>query len=162
MDAGDWIALGGVAFALIVQSIGVAIFLTRVASQVQVNSKAIDALSGNVTTREQGRGLQAQIKRLEQADAGCKGEIGAVRTELHDRIERHGAKIAGVEQTVAAAVGRIEATMAGMQAAMERLIRAEEARGDAPQPQPPAHGLDFITQLQNAMTFQRMMKEMAN
>lgn len=124
-------------------------------SQTNANAAAIDRLLEDKVSVEQGKGLQAQIKRLEEADAGCKSEIAAVRNELHDRVERHSNKISAVEQTVAAAVGEIKATMSGMKEAMDRW----EARAVAtPLPTAPEAGL--ITQLNAFAGIMRAFKEM--
>lgn len=135
MDAGDWIALGGTVLALVIHSIAVAMFLARLAGKVETNSKAIEALiSGKVST-EQGKGFQAQIDRLERADAECDGKLIAQRQESADRMERLGARLAAHEQTqsaqnttLTAAVTRMEALMEGMRDAINRMAAGQRDR----------------------------------
>lgn len=87
------------------------------------------ALDGKMSV-EQGRGLQAQIKRLEHADAACDGKIGAVRDEFDGRAERINAKLENSEKNRAAAseaaaghFGKLEAMMGAMKEQLDRLER---------------------------------------
>lgn len=145
MDAGDWIALGGVVLALVFQSIGVAIFLTRVASQVQTNAKAIE--------------------HLERADAECRGQMAAHRTEFNERLERaanrlsaHETKTANDNSSLTAALTKIEATfstgIAAMRESLDRLLEAERVRLATPTAPPP----NILDQLQQFAAIQKMLK----
>lgn len=163
MDAGDWIALGGVSLALVIHSVGVAIFLTRVAAQSQANTKAIEDLYRTRISDDQGKGYQAQLDRLERGHAECDGRIGAMRQEFDARTERLSNRVTAHEQqqsastaALTASLAKFEATFtAGLQSLKEAIDRlhAERAAGAA-------HP-DFITQLQQFAAVQKMLKGQA-
>lgn len=146
MDAGDWIALGGTVLALVFQSIGVAIYLTRVASQVQQNVKAIE--------------------RLERSDAECEGRMSGMRQEFESRAERLSNRVteserAQTEQTNALgqAFSKLEATLTGgLVALKESVDRLHDERARA-MAQPPQN--DFIAQLRQFVELQNLMKKVA-
>jgi hypothetical protein len=152
MDAGDWIALGGTIFALVLHSIAVAMFLARLAAKVDGNTKAIDLLVSGKVSMEQGTGFQAQLNRLEKGAAECEGRINQMRVEFEGRQERLTSRLNTHEQATNAqtaqltnALTRLDETMKGMKQSVDQLSDAERARMAAPQA--PAHNQPDLMQL---------------
>lgn len=148
MDVGDWIALGGTVFALIMQSIGVAIYVTRVAAQVSQNAKSIE--------------------RLERNDAECEGKMSGMRQEFSDRTELLSNKFTSYEQhqnaqtaALNAGLAKIEATftasLTSLKESVDRLYEAERQRAIASPPAQP----DLIGQLRQFAELQKMFKSVA-
>lgn len=122
------------------------------------HSKALEVLPDTLrafVTKEEGKGYQAQLDRLEKADAECEGKLTGQRQELGDRMERLGARLAAHEQTqsaqntaLTAALTRLEATMEGMKDAINRLAQA-------PTHQPQS---DLFSQIEQFARLQKMLK----
>lgn len=163
MDAGDYIALGGTILALVFQSVGVAMFLSRLAAQVENQGRAIQTLADSKVSSEQGKGLQAQLDRLERNDAECEGKLVGMRQEFDARTERVTNRMTAHEQQQAAqtadlrgALSEIKATFtAGMTAMKEALDRMAAERAH---PLPAATAPDFLQQLQQFVAIQKMLK----
>lgn len=112
---------------------------TEIAGAIQANAKAISDLTRSVEERatiETAKGLQAQLTRQE-------GALATTMQELGSRIERHSARVDKVEEAHAAresanaaVLGRLEANMAGVKEAVDRLIAAESKHAAAPVQQP--------------------------
>lgn len=93
-----------------------------------------DVLKGFVTA-DTGKGLQAQLERLERFHAEQDGRATAIRTEVSDRVERLSTRVAAHEQasnsamtTLANAIARLETTMGAMKESVDRLTAAEQTR----------------------------------
>lgn len=158
MDAGDWIALGGTIFALVLHSIGVAMFLARLAAKVDGNTKAIDLLISNKVSTEQGVGLQAQLNRLEKGAAECEGRINQMRAEFEGRQERLTSRLNAHEQSTNVqtsqqtnALTRLEEMVKGMKQSVDQLSDAERARMAQPAPQAYHPQPDLMSMLQLAV-----------
>lgn len=95
------------------------------------HTKALEALPAALkafVTKEEGRGYQAQLDRLERNDAECDGKLVAQRQEMADRMERLGARLSAHEQTqstqntaLTTALARMESAMEGMREAINRM-----------------------------------------
>lgn len=110
MSASDWIALIGAVVVLLAQSFTFAVFITRVASKAEVNSKAIDEL-----WKESSR---------------CEGRLTALRTEIDrgfdakaQRIDEAARQHNELASTVAAGFARMDATLIGFKESMDRLLQ---------------------------------------
>lgn len=97
-----------------------------------------EALKGFVTL-DTGKGLQAQLERLERFHAEQDGRAAAIRTEVSDRVERLSSRVAAHEQasnsamtTLANAIARLETTMEAMKESVDRLTAAEQTRSAQP------------------------------
>jgi len=147
VDAGDWIALGGTVLALVFHSIGVAMFMARIAARTETNSKAIEALIATKVSTEQGAGYQAQLNRLENGAAECEGRINQMRQEFDGRQEHLTIRLNAHEQATTAqtsqltnALTRLEEHVKSLKESIDRLSEAERQRAAQPQAQP----LDII------------------
>lgn len=135
--------------------------ITAIETTQGAHTKALEALPEALkafVSKEEGRGYQAQLDRLERNDAECEGKLTAQRQESFDRMDRLGARLAAHEQTqstqntaLTAALTRLEATMEGMRDAINRL--AVERDRDYQPAQP-----DFLQQLQQFVAIQKMLK----
>lgn len=157
MDAGDWIALGGTIFALVLHSIGMAMFIAKLAAKVDGNTKAIDALISGKVSMEQGIGFQATMSRLEKGAAECEGRINQMRIEFEGRQERLTSRLNAHEQATNVqtsqqtnALTRLEEMVKGMKQSVDQLSDAERARMAQPAPQP-SHQPDLMSMLQLAV-----------
>lgn len=135
--------------------------IMKIETTQDAHSRALEVLPDTLrafVSKEEGKGYQAQLDRLEKADAECEGRMTGQRQELGDRMERLGARLAAHEQTqsaqntaLTAALTRLEATMEGMKDAINRLA-------SAPAQQPPQVQGDFLQQLQQFVQLQKMLK----
>lgn len=161
MDAGDWIALGGVGIALVFQSVGVAIFLTRVASQGQTNADAIKDLLRTRVSVDEIKAINEHLGRLDRGASECEGRITGMRVEFESRTERLSSRVTSHEQQQTASIALLQTSMAkfeavftaGLQSLKESVDRLHAERAAAA----PAQA-DFITQLQQFAAVQKMLK----
>lgn len=161
MDAGDWIALGGTVLALVFQSIGVAIYLTRVATQVTQNTKAIEMLASGKVSMDEGRGYQAQLDRLERNDAECEGKLGGMRQEFDARTERLSSRLTAHEQQQTASTAALSTAITKFEAVFTASLASLKESVDrlhAERAQQAPHQPDFLAQLQQFVQLQKMLK----
>lgn len=163
MDAGDWIALGGVGIALVFQSVGVAIFLTRVAAQGQTNAEAIKELLRTRVSVDEIKAIHEHLVRLDRGAMECEGRVTGMRVEFDARTERLSARVTSHEQQQSASISLLQTSMAkfeavftaGLQSLKESVDRLHAERAAAA----PAPGQgDFLQQLQQFVQLQKMLK----
>ncbi len=133
--------------------------LTKIDAAIAANALAIGELTKAVADRataEQARGLQAQITRTE-------GALTAQETATGSRIDRLGARVDKVEEnhaaresSNAAILGELKAGFLSLKESVDRLIAAEAEQRRAPAPLA-AQG-DFLSQLQQFVAVQKMLK----
>lgn len=88
MSPSDWITLASVALALVLQSIGVAVFITRTSSQGQTNATSIEWLGDHKVSKEEGAGLAAHLTRLDREGGERERRLNEIRHEMDDRATR--------------------------------------------------------------------------
>lgn len=143
----DWLAITLAVLAPVLSVLAtlvtVAFLIGKRVAVIETTQDAHGKALAERVTQEQGRGLQAQIKRLEAADATCDGKMTQMRAELSDRDDRLSARLSAHEQQQSAtnlaltnALTKFEATfsagLSSMKESVDRLLEAERARLIAP------------------------------
>ena len=104
--------------------------------------KTLPEVLKDFVTKEEGKGYQAQIDRLERSDAECDGRMSQMRSDFEIRSERIGTRMTAHEQATSAqntavtnALAEFRATIAALKESVDRLEAVERTR--APQHQSP-------------------------
>lgn len=160
MDAGDWIAIGVAVISIVFQSVGVAMYVSRVGTTVSANTKTIESLADTKVSIDTGKGYQAQLERHEKALNDAASTLQNIRNEYDARFERATARFSSAEQmqnthnsSITAGMAKLEAVVAGMAGNVERLLEVERQRLVTPPPQP-----DLMAQLQQLVALSKMMR----
>lgn len=165
MSGDTMIAFASVVLVALVQIAISFIAYGGLRQKVNSQAEAINDLWKHKITKEEGAGFQAQLDRLERNDAECDGKLAGMRDEFNSRIERATLKIDHMEknrnttdQIVAAALAKLDASVAAMKESVDRLMVAEQMRAALPLTQPPRTDMNILDRLREAEEIRRMLK----